>query len=82
MRNGYCDVCVAIHAARAKRCTFRDACDLKLDRDFTLQVLAAGYETLRITQYSFACPKNGSNAGGLAPVYAIPGVKPGPVGRW
>lgn len=71
--NGYCDVCVAIHAERARVCTFRDECDLKLDRDFTLQVLAAGYGTLRVTAYSFACPKNGSNKGGLAPLYAEQG---------
>ena len=71
--NGYCDVCVAIHAERTRVCTFRDACDLKLDRDFTLQVLASGYGTLRVTAYSFACPKNGSNKGGLAPLYAEQG---------
>lgn len=69
----YCDVCVAIHGARARSLTFRDACDLKLDRDFTLQVLAAGYQTCRVTAYSFSSPKNGSNAGGLAPVYAQAG---------
>jgi hypothetical protein len=70
---GYCDVCVAIHAERTRLLTFRDGCDVKLDRDFTLQVLASGYETCRVTAYSFSCPKNGSNAGGLSAVYAEPG---------
>lgn len=69
----YCDVCVAIHAGRTQFVHFRPACDVKVDRDFTLQVLAAGYETCRVTAYSFSCPKNGSNAGGLAAVYATAG---------
>jgi hypothetical protein len=71
--DSYCDVCVAIHGGRTRALTFRDACDLKLDRDFTLQVLAAGYSTCRVTAYSFSAPKNGSNAGGLAPLYAEDG---------
>jgi hypothetical protein len=73
VRNGYCDVCVAIHTGRTRLLTYRNDCALKEDRDFTLQVLAAGYATLRVTAYSFACPKNGSNAGGLAPLYATRG---------
>ena len=69
----YCDVCVAIHGGYARGLTFRDACDLKLDRDFTLQVLAAGYSTCRVTAFSFSAPKNGSNRGGLFAEYATPG---------
>lgn len=71
--DGYCDVCVALHGARTRSLTFRDACDLKLDRDFTLQVLASGYATCRVTAYSFSSPKNGSNPGGLSAVYAEQG---------
>lgn len=73
IRTGYCDVCVAIHGGRTSLLTYRDNMCLKEDRDFTLQVLASGYDTLRVTRYSFACPKNGSNPGGLQPVYALPG---------
>jgi hypothetical protein len=47
--------------------------NLKLDRDFTLQVLSLGYDTLRTFKYAFSCPKNGSNAGGLQGVYQTDG---------
>lgn len=73
--NGYCDVCVCIHAQRCKPLRFRNEVNLKLDRDFTLQVLASGFDTIRACKYSFACPKNGSNAGGLQPVYQADGVE-------
>ena len=71
--NGYCDCCVAIHAQRCKSLKFRDEVNLKLDRDFTLQVLSLGYDTLRTFKYAFSCPKNGSNAGGLQGVYQTDG---------
>lgn len=70
---GYCDVAVAIHAGRVGRLRFREAADLKVDRDFTLQVLAAGWNTLRACRWAFAAPTNGSNEGGLREAYAEPG---------
>lgn len=71
--NGYCDVAVCIHATRTAPARYRGHLVPKEDRDFTLQVLAGGWGTFRAQRFAFACPKNGSNAGGLAPVYADPG---------
>jgi hypothetical protein len=71
--NSYCDCCVAIHTQRVKSVKFRDEVNLKLDRDFTLQVLSLGYKTLRTFNVAFSCPKNGSNAGGLQEVYKTAG---------
>jgi hypothetical protein len=72
--NSYCDVAVAIHAQRVKAAglRFRDI-DLKLDRDFTLQVITAGLGVARLAQRCFAAPKNGSNKGGLKDKYDEPG---------
>lgn len=67
--NSYCDVCVWIDASRVKSLRFRPETNLKADRDFTLQVLALGYDTMRVQAYSFAAPENGSNAGGLQAEY-------------
>jgi hypothetical protein len=65
--NSYCDVCVAINSnVKAK---YRNEVNLKEDRDFTLQILSSGYSTARISDVAFSCPKNGSNEGGLKPVY-------------
>lgn len=61
----YCDVCVCIHTKRTKSLKFRHEVNLKLDRDFTLQCLASGYQVLRTAHIAFDCPKNGSNEGGL-----------------
>jgi len=68
--NGYCDVAVCIHAGRTRFCGYREEVALKEDRDFTLQVLSCGYRTARVCAFSFAAPKNGSNAGGLQDEYA------------
>jgi hypothetical protein len=68
--NGYCDVAVCINTEKTKECQFRKEVDLKLDRDFTLQVLANGALTARASQIAFSAPKNGSNKGGLHDVYA------------
>jgi hypothetical protein len=65
----YCDVCVLIDIGRTKDLTFRDEVNLKLDRDFTLQVLASGGRTRRISNIGFSCPENGSNKGGLYEAY-------------
>ncbi len=71
--NSYCDVVVAINVKRTKAIRYRDSVALKEDRDFTLQVLASGWNTNRLTRFAFSCPKNGSNRGGLSPLYAING---------
>lgn len=67
--NSYCDVCVLIDAAKTFFHTFQEEATLKLDREFTLQLLNAGHFTVRVQRYAFSCPKNGSNAGGLKPLY-------------
>lgn len=71
--NGYCDVAVAINTKLTAGIAFRPETDLKVDRDFTLQVLAAGLWTVRACTVAFGAPKNGSNPGGLAPTYAQQG---------
>lgn len=72
--NSYCDVCVAVNVPAVKKAgiSYRNI-GLKEDRDFTLQLLAAGLNTLRSNVYGFACPTNGSNAGGLQAIYAEDG---------
>jgi hypothetical protein len=65
--NSYCDVCVAINSS--VNAQYRAEVNLKEDRDFTLQLITSGYSTVRISDLSFSCPKNGSNDGGLKPVY-------------
>ena len=67
--NSYCDVCVAINTQKVAMINYRPVLNMKEDRDFTLQVLASGYNTLRICAYAFSTPKNGSNRGGLFPFY-------------
>lgn len=66
--NSYCDVCVCIDAALAG-VQYRKEVELKEDRDFTLQLLASGLSTLRVLHLAFAAPENGTNSGGLKPVY-------------
>lgn len=67
--NGYADVCVCINAQKSIGCRFRKEVEGKLDRDFTLQLLANGYDTLRMEKYAFSCPKNGTNKGGFFDYY-------------
>lgn len=70
---GYCDVAVLMCADRIGKIRYRSDMDLKEDRDFTLQLLAAGHYTGRASKIAFAAPKNGSNKGGLSDVYAQAG---------
>jgi hypothetical protein len=67
-RNSYCDVAVALRADVP--IDFRPETGVKCDRDYTLQLLAAGYDTLRTSAVAFVAPKNASNRGGLHDVYA------------
>lgn len=71
--NGYCDVAVCLHADRLGMARCREQVDVKLDRDLTLQFLAAGWNTVRTCGWAFSCPKNGTNQGGLFDVYAEAG---------
>ena len=73
--NSYCDVAVAIHSQRTLGLQFRQDLQLKVDRDFTLQILTSGYRTLRTCHIAFAAPENGSNTGGLSDLYAINGAE-------
>ena len=67
-RNSYCDVAVAIRADVPV--DFRPETGVKCDRDYTLQLLAAGYDTLRTSAVAFVAPANASNRGGLHDEYA------------
>lgn len=65
----YCDVAVLINRTLTRHIHYRDVAVLKEDRDFTMQVIKAGHHVYRTTLKAFSAPKNGSNAGGLKPVY-------------
>lgn len=65
--NSYCDVAVAIRCDTPA--AYRAECGVKLDRDFTMQVLAAGQPTVRVTRFAFGAPTMGTNAGGLYDEY-------------
>lgn len=67
--NSYCDVCVWIDPVVRDVCSYIPGLVPKEDRDFTLQVIMSGFGTARSRRYSFKCPKNGSNKGGLYDVY-------------
>jgi len=71
--NSYCDVCVGVNTDYSSFIHYRPEVNLKEDRDFTLQLLASGRDTLRACHVAFSAPKNGSNKGGLASVYAEKG---------
>jgi hypothetical protein len=71
--NSYCDCCVYINTKLASAAKYRSEIELKEDRDFSMQLLAAGFNTARISKYAFHSPKNGSNNGGLKKLYDIPG---------
>lgn len=55
--NSYCDGCVAINTSIPKDIRFDRQTNLKVDRDFTLQVLAAGFNTIRTSQIAFSTSK-------------------------
>lgn len=69
--NSYADVCVCINVRCAidNDLKFRDEVCLKLDRDFTMQIIKSGYKIKRTTLSAFSAPKNGSNKGGLKYLY-------------
>lgn len=67
--NSYCDCVVAIKPYLCKDLVFDNDVLLKLDRDFTMQVINSGYTAMKINSFCFSSPKNGSNKGGLFDVY-------------
>lgn len=72
--DGYCDVAVLLDGvAIPATMRYEDDLTLKEDRDFALQIVTNGLGTARVTAFSFTAPKNGSNRGGLAPLYATAG---------
>lgn len=68
--NSYADVCVGIHPRVRSAAKYRAAVALKEDRDFTMQIIRSGLDVVRCASHAFSAPKNGSNLGGLSPVYA------------
>jgi len=66
--NGYADVAVCVHLGRTSLLQHRDG--TKEDRDFAMQVIAAGYRVARVQKFAFGCPPIGTNAGGLHDWYA------------
>lgn len=67
--NSYCDCVVAIKPKLCKDLKFDEMSLLKLDRDFSIQVIKSGFKTCKINKYCFSSPENGSNKGGLHEVY-------------
>lgn len=67
----YCDVAVMIRSS--VMCDYRPETGVKVDRDFTLQVIATGMDVIRTGWLAFAAPANGSNPGGLHDEYAAAG---------
>lgn len=77
---GYCDVAVLMFPKKIGTIRYRGFTNpdgspdfTKEDRDFTLQILSAGMLTARAAKVAFACPKNGSNEGGMHSLYAQQG---------
>jgi hypothetical protein len=73
--NSYCDCVVAINTRLAAVARFDTSLRLKGDRDFTIQLLAAGLTTVRCATHCFSIPTNGSNKGGLWNFYSEDGAE-------
>ena len=67
--NSFCDVAVWCDVAQLMGMRYDPVVEGKEDRDFAMQVVAAGLKTMRTTLQAFAAPKNGSNAGGLKELF-------------
>ena len=68
-RNTYCHCAVLIDVNKCIDIKCDLTLDLKIDQDFTIQLLNAGHESIRISRYAISSPKNASNAGGLQGTY-------------
>ena len=66
--NGYCNVCVCIAFARVPS-SIRYRFAVREDLDFALQLLRAGYHTMRLRWVSFDAPSMGSAKGGMYDYY-------------
>jgi len=71
--NSYCDVAVAINLEKTNKFGFDEETGLKVDRDFTMECLYRGHKTRRYNHICMTSPSNGSNDGGLKPIYAQSG---------
>lgn len=67
--NGYCDVVNCVNSLLSEPLKYDSYFNGKEDREFTIRLLLNNKNTLRITKYAFACPKNGSNPGGLSEIF-------------
>jgi hypothetical protein len=67
--NSYCDVAVAINLDKTSLIWYDENVQLKEDRDFTMECLYRGHKTRRYNNFCISCPANGSNDGGLKPIY-------------
>jgi hypothetical protein len=67
--DGYCHCAVLINVALCKDIFCDENLQLKIDQDFSIQILKKGFSNMRISCYAVGSPKNGSNVGGLKSVY-------------
>lgn len=67
--DSFCDSCVMINNRLLFGQRYREYVEGKEDRDFAMQTVKAGHNTMRTTLYAFAAPKNGSNKGGLKEIF-------------
>ena len=65
IKDSFCDVFVFVNVKNAQGVYYRPYAEGKEDRDFAMQLIKKGTNTYRSTEFGFAAPKNGSNAGGL-----------------
>ena len=65
---GYCEVVSFFDVKQLMNINYRNL-QLKEDRDLSMQVVASGLKATRIRRFGFFCPPNGSNSGGLKPLY-------------
>ena len=67
--NSFCDSCVFVNNELTNGMVYRNYVEGKEDRDFAMQVIQNGLKTARNTLFSFSCPANGSNKGGLKEIF-------------
>lgn len=67
--DSFCDAIVFINNKLTKGLRYREYVEGKEDRDFCMQVIKSGKNTLRTTLYAFSAPANGTNKGGLKEIF-------------
>jgi hypothetical protein len=71
VQNSYADCVVGVRTEAAEAVGgFQPPADLKVDRDFTIRLIAGGWAVRRLTTHAFATVKNGTNRGGCHDQYA------------